>query len=150
LGLWTPAAPDRPEAPPPDEPGGDGRSRGWWRCAAPRGRRRRRVESSSCAVDAPERLEREVLRHSGLANDSEDPAIHLRLKPPEQRLEGFGVSLPEALQQFHAAFLLGLTGVRTICYKKSWCHAAASSEREPLPTATLRDASKRRQDRRTI
>jgi hypothetical protein len=57
--------------------------------------------------------------HRGIANDANNPAIHLCLKLPEQCLKGFGISLPEAFQQFHAAFLLGLTGALSICYKKS-------------------------------
>jgi hypothetical protein len=68
-------------------------------------------------VNPPERLEGEVFCHRGIANDANNPAIHLCLKLPEQCLKGFGISLPEAFEQFHAAFLLGLTGAVSICYR---------------------------------
>jgi hypothetical protein len=68
-------------------------------------------------VNSPERFEREVFGNRRIANDANNPAIHLCLKLPEQRLKGVGVSLPEAFQQFHGAFLLGLTGAVSLCYK---------------------------------
>jgi hypothetical protein len=75
------------------------------------------IEATARAVNPPERLDREVFCRGGVANDANNPAIHLCLKLPEQCLKGFGVAPPEALQQFHEAFLLGLTGAFAICYR---------------------------------
>jgi hypothetical protein len=75
----------------------------------PRAERSAWIEATSRAVNPPEGLDGEFFRRGGIANDANNPSIHLSLKLPEQCLEGFRVSLPEALQQFHGAFLLGLT-----------------------------------------
>jgi hypothetical protein len=87
------------------------------------------IEATPCAVNSPERFEREVFGNRRIANDANNPAIHLCLKLPEQRLKGVGVSLPEAFQQFHGAFLLGLTGAVSRLLQELVVRFAADDEK---------------------
>jgi hypothetical protein len=57
-----------------------------------------RIEPGASPVDAPERLDREVLGYAAIPDDAHDPAEHRPLELPEERLEGVEIAPREALE----------------------------------------------------
>src|SRR5271166_4323013 len=74
------------------------------------------VGTESCvgAVDSPKGFHGQVLRGPRVANDADNPAIHLALELPEQRFERFQVTPREPFQQFHEPSSIRSYWVRVI------------------------------------
>jgi hypothetical protein len=58
-----------------------------------------RIEARVAAIDAPERLDGEVVGNLGLADNPQNPATDFVLELPEERFERRGIAKGEPLQQ---------------------------------------------------
>ena len=74
----------------------------------PRAEAARRIEPRTAAIGAPERIDEGVISRRGIAYDAQDPAVHVTLEVPEQRLERVALAVYEALQQIAWRFVLHL------------------------------------------